>query len=387
MFGRLGFVAISVMLVACSRPVVPSPEKSSPSSGVSIRVVDDSGEPVAGIKAGVLLTLGGDEPSFRFSATAPTDAAGQATIDVEAKQLKTKAIVAVDSAGERIGVRTLNAGEIAALGAAPVDVALRRATIIRLEVACFQLAERGRPPRTTFATLNRNEYAVVESAVAGARHEFLAPRGKYEIEVRAEETHWRTVGATVDDEPIDDEPIDLGEVDLPATRFALLTGEPAPAIEHDGAWLGESTRLAELRGRVVLLEFWGVWCSDCIAAMPTLLDFYDAHKEQGLAIVGVHVDGGDGFDSPATIAEPLRRLETGPWGGRKMSFPSALAVAEETSYGEEIERAARCRLAAEFGVAFYPTTILIDRSGEIVRAVDLANEADAALVKELLAAR
>lgn len=361
-----------------------SPSDDPPPPGVTIQVVDASGIPVAGVDAGVLLLLNGDEQSFRNPALARTDAEGVARIDVLREDLATKAIVAVAEGGALIGVRRLNEAEIAALSTAegnqiPVVVALEESASLSLDVVCPELAERGRAPRLTTATLLHDEHDVLVSSQAGSHHEFSAPPGEYAIEVRGEETHWKTIVVKLAAPGLE-----LGEVAVAATRFALLAGEPAPEIAHDGAWLGEPVRLSDLRGRVVLLEFWGAWCSDCIAAMPTLLDFYEEHRDQGLVVVGVHVDGGDGYDTPKAIARPLTQLEVVAWGGRKMSFPSALAVAEETSYGDDVERAARCRLAADFGVAFYPTTILIDRVGKIVRAVDLSVAEDAQLVSDLL---
>ena len=53
---------------------------------------------------------------------------------------------------------------------------------------------------------------------------------------------------------------------------------------------GEPISLQDYRGKVVLLDFWGVWCGFCIVEMPNLKRVYDAYKDQGFDIIGVSLD-------------------------------------------------------------------------------------------------
>ena len=48
--------------------------------------------------------------------------------------------------------------------------------------------------------------------------------------------------------------------------------------------------LQQYRGKVVLLDFWGVWCGFCIEEMPNLKKIYDTYKDQGFDIIGVSID-------------------------------------------------------------------------------------------------
>jgi thiol-disulfide isomerase/thioredoxin len=65
-------------------------------------------------------------------------------------------------------------------------------------------------------------------------------------------------------------------------------GNLAPELEPTG-WLNSSPfRLADLRGRVVLVEFWTFDCYNCRNVLPALLDWHRDYAPRGLVIVGVH---------------------------------------------------------------------------------------------------
>ena len=53
---------------------------------------------------------------------------------------------------------------------------------------------------------------------------------------------------------------------------------------------GNPISLQQYRGKVVLLDFWGVWCGPCIAEMPNLKRVYNTYKDQGFDIIGVSLD-------------------------------------------------------------------------------------------------
>lgn len=64
---------------------------------------------------------------------------------------------------------------------------------------------------------------------------------------------------------------------------------PAPELTSD-IWLNVDSplRLAELRGKVVLVEMWTFGCINCQNVMPSLKEWYSKYKEQGLVIIGNH---------------------------------------------------------------------------------------------------
>ena len=53
---------------------------------------------------------------------------------------------------------------------------------------------------------------------------------------------------------------------------------------------GRQIRLAELRGKTVVLDFWATWCPPCEFQIPILNEVYEAYREKGVEILGISVD-------------------------------------------------------------------------------------------------
>jgi thiol-disulfide isomerase/thioredoxin len=130
-----------------------------------------------------------------------------------------------------------------------------------------------------------------------------------------------------------------------------LEGHAPPALSVEG-WVntdGKALRLAALRGKVVLLDFWGVWCGPCIAAMPKLEALHHEHSAAGLVVIGVHTT-----DRAADMAALVKEKKL-PW---------AMAC--------DVEKAT----AKAYRVPAYPSYYLIDRRGRLrmaaVHSADLA---------------
>ncbi len=56
---------------------------------------------------------------------------------------------------------------------------------------------------------------------------------------------------------------------------------------------GQSVRLSDYKGRVVILDFWATWCPPCRASIPGLEKIYKAYKDKGLVILAVSLDQGE----------------------------------------------------------------------------------------------
>ncbi len=115
---------------------------------------------------------------------------------------------------------------------------------------------------------------------------------------------------------------------------------------------GEWVSLSDFKGKVVLLNFWGTWCAPCRREIPDFIKLYEKHKDKGLEIIGITLSSG----SPEDIA---RFMED--W---KMNYTILTDIkGNETqivtqNYGQATGRP----------INGIPTTFIINREGEIVKA-------------------
>lgn len=98
---------------------------------------------------------------------------------------------------------------------------------------------------------------------------------------------------------------DTGEPPLETSNGAL-----APEIIPGGKWFNsEPLTLEELRGKVVLIDFWTYSCINCIRTMPYLRDWHEKYADEGLVIIGVHAPEFEFEKDPQNLQDAIDDFE------------------------------------------------------------------------------
>jgi len=152
-------------------------------------------------------------------------------------------------------------------------------------------------------------------------------------------------------------------IDLPKQHLDKLIGKPAPELQKIKAWKNSGPiQLSDLRGKYVLLDFWGYWCGPCVREMPHLMAIYDAFSDRGLIVIGIHDDSVESIDE---LDEKLTKVREKIWMGRDLNFPIALDGGGETQIvGTDIEVCGAT--TAAYRISSFPTTVLIDPDGKVI---------------------
>ena len=126
-----------------------------------------------------------------------------------------------------------------------------------------------------------------------------------------------------------------------AAAFAF-SGKPAAPEAHFVALSGENFSTSDLRGKVVLVNFWATWCTTCVQEMPKMVDTYRKFAPRGYEMVAVAVQS----DHPNSVAAYTQ----------KQALPFKVALDGD---GE---------IAKQFGrIRITPTSFLIDRNGRVLK--------------------
>lgn len=128
------------------------------------------------------------------------------------------------------------------------------------------------------------------------------------------------------------------------SRRAIPDGTAAPAFElerHEGGTI----RLEDLRGKVVLLDFWATWCPPCVAEMPALVRLAREYEDRGVVLVAAN------RDDPSQA----RRLVAQFSAARVPGLGRFVALATD-------------EVSAAYKVEVLPTLYILDRQGRIADA-------------------
>ena len=135
-----------------------------------------------------------------------------------------------------------------------------------------------------------------------------------------------------------------------------LEGKAPPELTVKDWTNGKEVKLADLKGKVVLIDFWATWCGPCLAAIPHTNEMQKKFKDKGLVVIAVCNTRG---------AEKMRDVVN----DKKIEYLTAADVDGKTDEA--------------YHVNSYPDYYLIDRSGKL-RIADCKNGAVDAAVEALL---
>ncbi len=120
---------------------------------------------------------------------------------------------------------------------------------------------------------------------------------------------------------------------------------PGNPIEISGTKVdGTEFKIEELKGKVVLIDFWATWCGPCRAELPNVKEQYDLYHDKGFEVVGISLD-----EDRAALEEFLTE-EKLPW----------IQLHQNDGSGWKNENAAR------YAIQGIPACFLIDQEGKVV---------------------
>jgi thiol-disulfide isomerase/thioredoxin len=141
------------------------------------------------------------------------------------------------------------------------------------------------------------------------------------------------------------------------SAHAKLEGTKMPALDVVD-WQNGQVKPEQLKGKVVLVDFYATWCGPCIAAIPHNNELLKKYRDKGLMIVGVCTSGRGQEKMEQAVKD------------KGMQYPTA--------------RDPQLKSAKAWAVSYYPTYALVDRNG-IVRIIGLQLDHVEPVVQKLLA--
>ena len=140
-------------------------------------------------------------------------------------------------------------------------------------------------------------------------------------------------------------------------KHAALEGKLMPGLDLTG-WVNGQVKPEQMKGKVVVVDFYATWCGPCMAAIPHNNELLKNYKDKGLIIVGVCTSSRGQDKMEQTVND------------RKLAYPTA--------------RDPQLKSQKAWQVHYYPTYAIVDRKGT-VRVIGLKPNYVEQVVKKLLA--
>ncbi|SFV04113.1 thioredoxin family protein [Pseudoduganella namucuonensis] len=136
----------------------------------------------------------------------------------------------------------------------------------------------------------------------------------------------------------------LASATTTASAAQLRQGAAAPEFTGIEKWLNsEPLTMRELRGKVVLVDFWTYTCINCINTLPHVKSWHQKYQQQGLAVVGVHTPEFPFERSTENVKTAIKRFD--------IRYP----VAQDNRYATW----------GAYGNQYWPAVYLFDKKGQL----------------------
>jgi len=173
-----------------------------------------------------------------------------------------------------------------------------------------------------------------------------------------------------------------------AKKLAAVVGKPAaPLAKQIQGWVnGEPLKDEDLKGKVVLLDFWAVWCGPCIATFPHLKEWNEKYKDKGLVIIGVTDYEGrfEWDDDAAKLKRATGKMTTEDENEMLQKFAEHHSLQHRIAVQKESST-----LPEYYAVRGIPHVLVIDQDGKVrivrVGAGDESAKAIEDMIEKLLA--
>jgi peroxiredoxin len=133
----------------------------------------------------------------------------------------------------------------------------------------------------------------------------------------------------------------LGMSFQPRTALALKEGDPFPHFTGQDL-NGGTVDTKTLTNKLILIDFWSVYCSSCLQEMPHVVNLHNTYKDKGLQCIGIDLD-------PMMPVAKVKKFLEG------QSFPMPYPNIQDN----------KRQIMGALGVSMLPTTILVDPAGKV----------------------